>query len=77
MNNLSHNKNDPLILECKELFKHYKTRILSNIESIDIDFETGFAYKKMIETRFNDLYWTNVYYFLKGLAHFHNVKTFR
>jgi hypothetical protein len=58
-------------------FNRFQDKILDNIEKVNIDFEVGFAYKKMIECYYLDsyTYWQRCYYFLKGLAHYYNVKT--
>ena len=55
----------------------FKQRILKKLDSVDIDFQIGYVYKRMIETEFKDIYWLNCYSFLKGLAHYMNIKTYR
>ena len=55
-------------------FETFKNNILKNIDFIEIDFETGYCYKRLFEDELNgNNYWHLCYYFLKGLAHYHNV----
>jgi len=64
----------------KEAIERFKSGILSNIDNVDIDFETGFCYKRMSQN-YNDEdkssfdYFQSCYFFLKGLSHFLGVKT--
>ena len=55
----------------------FKSKILSNINDVDIDFEVGYCYKKRIETKFKENYWNECYFFLKGLAKQNNILCLR
>jgi len=57
-------------------FENFKTRILSNLDNIDIDFQVGHCTKYW---HFDDEtnYWHNCYCFLKGIAHYLGVETLR
>jgi hypothetical protein len=61
-----------------QAFESFKKRILSNINSVDIDFEIGYCYKQALVDMFeSDSYWTKCYRFLKNIAAQKNIKTYR
>jgi len=58
-------------------FEDFKKRILEKDLSDDsIQFEISICKKKLDESLWLDEYWLNCYYFLKGLAHYRNIKPF-
>lgn len=58
-------------------FEDFKKRTLEKDLSDDvIQFEISFCEKKLNESHWQDKYWLNCYYFLKGLAHYRNIKPF-
>ena len=65
----------------KENIKSYTNFVktmLKNIDSIDLDFEVGYCYKRAMEDEFKDnSYWVWCYRFLKDLAKERGVKTYR
>ena len=61
-----------------ENVESFKQKILKNIDTVNIDFKVGYCYKRRFEDEINgDTYWHQCYYFLKGLAHYHGIKTYR
>ncbi len=56
-------------------FENYKKRILEKADDSDILNEIGYVFKRAITDDFDfDSYWVKCYYFLKGLAHYRNLK---
>jgi len=59
-------------------YNNFKKRIISNIDSVDLDFECGYCYKHALTDMFKDTsYWTMCYRFIKQLAKERGVKTYR
>jgi hypothetical protein len=65
-------------IDMKNIFEieAFKSRILASIDSVDVDFEAGYCYKKMMESP-GDAYWSECYCFLKGLAHYMGIACYR
>ena len=60
-------------------FQKFKKRVLANQSKIKIDFEVGYAYKKKQECYYlsDYTYWEKCYFFLKSLAHYQGIETWR
>ena len=58
-------------------FEDFKKRRLELDLSDDvIQFEISLCEQKLNKSLWQDKYWLNCYYFLKGLAHYRNIKPF-
>lgn len=59
-------------------FESFKGRIISEIDKVDIAFEVGYCYKRLFEDELNsNNYWHSCYYWLKGVASYLQITTWR
>ena len=63
-------------IELMKAFEEFKTRILANLNKVNIDFEVGHCTKHLYFDD-EDNYWHNCYCFLKGIAHYLGIETLR